>query len=295
MKPLRIRYIIILLVISGVIIYPSVRWWSQHLKDIYLSQEDLIKTTNDITDNTYDEDRKLSRNKSYLNAVEAYLNKDYALAIGELQVEILKNPTHAQAYYLLGKIYEDVNFPTGKYFSKMAENYEKYIENAPNGERIGYVKLKLAQHYVKLGLKDQNAELLDRAEQYLKSLDQDNNDVRMALGAIYLDKKNFTKAIAQFEKSANLHPNELRLKYNSLGLAYIKIGSFDKAEKVLNIAVQIRPDDRYAHNNLGFVYLRLRKYKEAQFHFNEALRIDPEYKNAKSNLEWVNLLIEKER
>lgn len=293
MKLLRIRYIIVLLVISVIIIYPSIVWWYEHLKNTYVEQDDLIQASGNISDFTFDENAKLVLSENYKNAVEAYKNKDYALAIGELDVEVIKHPIHGQAYFLLGKIYEDVNFPSGRFLTKMASNYEKYIEQQPNGKRVEYVKLRLAQYYVKVGLTQQNAELLDKAEDYLKSLDQDNNDVRMALGAIYLDKKNFSKAISQFEKSANLQPNELRLKYNSLGLAYIKIGSFDKAEKVLNIAIQIKPDDKFAHNNLGFVYLRLRKYKEAQLQFNEALRIDPDYRNAKSNLEWVTSLVGK--
>ena len=123
---------------------------------------------------------------------------------------------------------------------------------------------------------------------YLKSLDQNNNDVRMVLGAIYLDRANFSQAIAEFEKSANLQPNELRLKYNSLGLAYIKTRKYGNAENVLKIAIQIEPDNKFAHNNLGFVYLQLRKFKEAKLEFQEALKVDPNYKNAQDNLDWLN-------
>jgi tetratricopeptide (TPR) repeat protein len=290
MKPMKFRLSIALLFISGILIYTSILWWYGHLSNSSEPVFEPTQATIGVSDITYDEDSGLSQNQNYKNAVAAFLNKDYILAVRELDDEIVNHPNHAQAYYFLGRIYEDVSFPSGKYLTKMATNYEKYIERKPNGIRVEEAKLKLAQLYLKNGLTQQNAELLDKAEQYLKSLDQENNDVRMALGAIYLDKRNFQEAISQFEKSANLQPNELRLKYNSLGLAYIKIGSFDKAERVLNIAIQIKPDDKFAHNNLGFVYLRLRKYKEARLEFTEALRIDPTYMNAKSNLEWVNTL-----
>jgi tetratricopeptide (TPR) repeat protein len=59
----------------------------------------------------------------------------------------------------------------------------------------------------------------------------------MAFGAIYLDKNNFQQAITEFENSANLEPDELRVKYNSLGLAYIKTGRYGNAEKALTIAI----------------------------------------------------------
>lgn len=292
MKPLRIRYSILLLLFSIAVMGVASKWWYERINDIDTTPNYGSSNKNSINI-TLDDDSEFSESLNYKNAVEAYVNKDFAFAIAELESEVKKNPLHAQAYFLAGKIFEDIDFPGGKYLSKMAVYYEKYIEQKPNGVKAEYCKLKLAQYYVKIGLNQQNAELLEKAEKYLTSLDVDNNDVRMTLGAIYLDQKNYIKAIAEFERSANLRPNELRLKYNSLGLAYIKIGSYEKAEKVLNIAVQIKPDDRFAHNNLGFTYLRLRKYKEAQSQFIAALKIDPKYKNAQDNLEWVNTLISK--
>jgi tetratricopeptide (TPR) repeat protein len=106
----------------------------------------------------------------------------------------------------------------------------------------------------------------------------------MALGAIYLDKQNYSEAITQFESSANLPPDELKIKYNSLGLAYIKKGLYAKAEKVLEIAVIIEPDNKFAHNNLGFAYSRLGKINDAKKHFKIALQLDPMYDNAQKNL-----------
>lgn len=115
------------------------------------------------------------------------------------------------------------------------------------------------------------------------------------MGAIYLDKQNYDQAITVFEKSTNLPPSELKLKYNSLGLAYIKKGSYAKAEKILEIAVRISPKDKYARNNLGFVYVQQGKLKEAKHQFAEAVELDPSYKNAVENLQWVkNELSKKE-
>jgi len=287
MKPLKMRQSLAIIVVSLVLLYISGNALIDQLKDNEHKTDFSIITT--------DEDIELSQNSNYINAISAFNRKDYGVAIDELNEEIKKYSNHAQAYFLLGKIYEDVEFKDGKYYSKMLSNYEKYIELKPNGKRIDYVKLRAAQYYIRDGLAQQKVDLLEKAEEYLKSIDQSSSDVKMALGAIYLREENYDQAIAEFEKSTNLPPSELKLKYNSLGLAYIKKGAYAKAEKILAIAVKISPKDKYAHNNLGFVYVKQGKLKEARDHFAEALKIDPMYENAEKNLMWVEEAIGKKR
>lgn len=282
MKPLRLRYSFIIIIFSIAIVYTSGKFLYN-----YCNFFAPTNYGNEISIFTKDEDSALMKNPNYMSAVIAYNNKDYGIAIDELNKEIRKYSEHAQAFFLLGKIYEDTEFPEGKYYSRMLSNYEKYIQMKPKGKRVQYVKLKAAQYYIKEGLTQQNVEQLNKAEEYLISLDQNDNNVKMALGAIYLNAKNYDKAIAEFERSANLSPSELKLKYNSLGLAYIKTNSYAKAEKVLEIALKIDPQDKFAHNNLGFVNAQQGKLKDAHVHFTQALSIDPSYKNAEKNLIWV--------
>ncbi len=281
MKKIRKRYLFLIILISFTVTIVS---------GIYIYKINTCRyhANNNIYKNyTEDEDKIYSKNINYRNAVNAYEKKIFALAIEELNEEINRFSGHAQAYFLLGKIYEDVKFPEGKYYARMIPQYEKYIELKPQGKRIGYVKLRVAQYYIQMGLKQKNVALLNKAEEYLLALDKTDSTVMMALGAIYLDKENYDKAIAEFEKSANLPPAELKLKYNSLGLAYIKKGSYAKAQRFLEIAIKIDPKDKYAQNNLGFVYAQQGNLKTAKVHFNEALMIDKNYKNAAENLNWV--------
>lgn len=285
MKPLKIRYSLTIIAVSLLILYISGNFLVSQLRD--------GNPKSDFSILTMDEDKKFSKNSNYINAVTAFNNKDYQLAIDELGEEIRKHPNHSQAYFLLGKIYEDIEFRGGKYYSRMLNNYERYIELKPKGKRIAYVKLRVAQYHIQEGLMQQKIELLTKAEDYLKSLDQTNSEVTMALGAIYLDKQSYDQAIVAFEQSANLPPSELKLKYNSLGLAYIKKGMYAKAEKILEVAVKIDPNDKYAHNNLGFVYAQQGKLKDAKVHFAEALKLDPAYKNAEKNLLWIEKQINK--
>ena len=287
MKPIKTRYSLTIIAISLLFLYIS----GTALINQFKEQD----RGDDFSIITKDEDAKLFQNPNYNNAVSAFNRKDYGVAIDELNEEIKKYPDHAQAYFLLGKLYEDIEFKEGKYYSKMQSNYEKYIELKPKGKRIDYVKLRIAQHYIRIGLTQQKIELLDKAEEYLKSLDPKNSDVGMALGAIYLDKQNYDQAIAVFEKSTNLPPSELKLKYNSLGLAYIKKGHMLKLKKILEIAIKIDTQDKYAHNNLGFVYVQQGKLKEADEQFSEAVKLDPSYENAVKNLQWVGNELNKKR
>jgi tetratricopeptide (TPR) repeat protein len=285
MKPVKKRYSLIVIGLSLLISYFSGRF--------IIKQLSYVGHREDFSIVTLDEDKQFSKNPHYMNAVDAYNRKEYGVAVDELKEEIDKNHDHAQAYFLLGMVYEEKKFREGKYFKDMASNYEMYIKLKPKGKRVEYAKLRVAQYYIRDGLTQQNPELLDKAEGHLKSLDQTNSEVRMALGAIYLDKGSYDQAIAALEKSANLAPSDLKLKYNSLGLAYIKKGSYAKAENILEIAVKIDPKYKYAHNNLGFVYAQRGQLKEARQHFLEALTIDPTYKNAEKNLSWVEEEISK--
>lgn len=281
MRKLRTRYLLLITAISLVVVfYCALYFIIQYANGNRTTEEN-------FTDVTQDEDKILSSNNNYKNAIEAYNRKDFNVSIDELQEEISKNDRHAQAYFLLGYIYETVKFTDGKYYSKMINNYEKYVELKPTGKRINYVKLLLAQYYVQNGLKQQDTRLLDKAEVYLLSMNQSDGKVKMALGAIYLNKQSYDKAIMEFETSANLPPKEIKLKYNSLGLAYIKKRSYAKAQNYLEIAVEIDSKDKYAQNNLGFVYAQQGKLELAKTHFVKALELDSSYKNAEENLIWV--------
>ncbi len=289
MKKLRTRHLLVITLISLVVFI---------FCGIYLYYQ-FIKTSNKNNNNDYsnillDEDKLQYESTNYINAVNAYMDHNIRLAIDELNEEIRRYPRHAQAYFLLGKLYEDTEFPEGKFYSLMISNYEKYIELKPEGKRVNYAKLRVAQYFVQAGLKQRNVDFLSKAEDYLLSLDQTDSSVKMALGAIYLDEKNYDKAIIEFEKSAHLPPSDLKLKYNSLGLAYIKKESYTKAKTCLEIALKIDPSDKYAHNNLGYVYVQLGEFENARKHFSAALKIDRTYNNAHDNLKWVEEKIKRD-
>jgi Flp pilus assembly protein TadD len=280
-KPLRIRYSLLIIFMSLTVFAAGITYMkSPH----YLSPKYYRSLLNES------QESKLMKNQYFYYGRIAFDNGNYEEAREDFEKEIAINDKNYLAYYMLGQIYEDyyIRGQGQKYLTEMAYNYKKYIQLKPNGEHVKHAKLKLAQFYVKEGLLNRDMEKLETAEKLLKELDSSDGSVRMALGAIYFDKGNYDKAIEAFEKSANLPTGELKLKYNSLGLAYIKNKMYANAERVLQIAIVIDPKNPHAHSNLGFAYVQQGKLEEARVQFIEALKLDPSYNNAKLNLEWVD-------
>jgi tetratricopeptide (TPR) repeat protein len=282
-KPIKKKFSVPIIIISMLIIIFSILFI---VKPDKFREYFSLSHYNSIVETA--KDKKYSNNYYYTNGIREYDRGNYEEAIEYLSEEIKEHDDNALAHYLLGKIYEEHVIKGDKYYDKMAKNYQKYIElRQPNGIYIKHAKLKVAQFYVKEWLEKKDEDKLKIAKEYLNTLDKSDNGVGMYLGAIYLNEKDYDKAIIAFESAGSLPLGELRIKYNSLGLAYIKKKMYKKAQRELEYAVFIDPKDKYAHNNLGFTYVQQEKLSEAKPHFIEALKIDPSYENAKRNLEWV--------
>ncbi|OGO20248.1 MAG: hypothetical protein A2Z15_06295 [Chloroflexi bacterium RBG_16_50_11] len=288
-KPLKKRYSISIIILSIFIIIFGIKYIENPYKYSRYSMVSYCQLTIESI-----KDRKFLKNPNFIKGKKEYERGNYEKAVIYLSKEIGEHDDNAQAHYLLGQIYEEHFINGNKYYAKMAENYQKYIElRRPYGTHLKHAKLKVAQFYVKEGLEKRDTKKLQIAEDYLNSLEKSESSVGMYLGAIYLNAEKYDKAIEQFEKAGNLPSAELKLKYNSLGLAYIRKNKYSEAEKALEVAVLIDPQDKYAQNNLGFTYVQQGKLSKAKLHFVEALRIDSSYENARRNLEWVEEELEK--
>jgi TolB-like protein/Flp pilus assembly protein TadD len=128
---------------------------------------------------------------------------------------------------------------------------------------------------------------------------------------LYLDKREYDKAIAEGERAVALDPggagalnsyaNSLRaagrpeeaipfyqkairltpvgssVLYRDFGGALRTTKRFDEAVSALNKAIQLEPDDILAHLQLTFTYVRMGREKEARAEAAEVLRIDPKF------------------
>lgn len=109
------------------------------------------------------------------------------------------------------------------------------------------------------------------------------------LGSIYLRKKVFNQAIAQFQKALKAKvPGELEspaLLYNALGYAYAAQEQYDLAIRQYKEALKLAPNYVTAINNLGFAYEKKQLTAQALEAYEASLKYEPENKTAKRRAE----------
>jgi tetratricopeptide (TPR) repeat protein len=88
------------------------------------------------------------------------------------------------------------------------------------------------------------------------------------------DSKKMTDAISHFERAVQLAPDFVEAKLK-LGTAYMDLGEWAKAEKVLVTASQAHPQEPNLFFALGELLLQQKKTKEAEAALNSGLNLEP--------------------
>ncbi|MFZ2198661.1 MAG: tetratricopeptide repeat protein [Thermodesulfovibrionales bacterium] len=141
--------------------------------------------------------------------------------------------------------------------------------------------IQSASAHYKIGvsyLNEGKAQLAFVEFQKAYELNPNDKEVLQAIGYIYLVHFDDTaKAIAFFEKASKVDPNYSEA-YNNLGVAYEKLGQFDKAisfyKKAVSNLLYSTPEKAYI--SMGNSYYRLGKYEDALYSFKEAAKRAPE-------------------
>lgn len=108
------------------------------------------------------------------------------------------------------------------------------------------------------------------------------------LGSIYLNKRVYSQAIAQFQKSlkcSDLPEAESALVHNALGYAYFAQEQYDVAIRNYKDALKADPSYVTAWNNLGHAYERKQLTSQALEAYEQALAIESENSTAKRRAE----------
>jgi tetratricopeptide (TPR) repeat protein len=108
------------------------------------------------------------------------------------------------------------------------------------------------------------------------------------LGSIFLNKRVYSQAITQFQKSLkcdDLPEAESALVYNALGYAYFAQEQYDVAIRQYKEAIKIDPSYVTAYNNLGHAYERKQLISQALETYEQALAIEADNSTAKRRAE----------
>ena len=95
-------------------------------------------------------------------------------------------------------------------------------------------------------------------------------------GITYGDKKEYDKAISDFNDAIRLDPNSA-LGYFNRGIAYAGKREYDEAISDFNDAIRLDPNSALAYNNRGSFYYGKKEYDKAVSDYNDAIRLNPNY------------------
>ena len=113
---------------------------------------------------------------------------------------------------------------------------------------------------------------------FLKALEFEPNQpyVLNYLGYSWVDKgRNLDKARRMIETAVKLRPNDGYI-VDSLGWALYRMGDLEKAARELERAVELRPEDPIINDHLGDAYWKVGRRAEARFQWHRALSLEPE-------------------
>ena len=160
-----------------------------------------------------------------------------------------------------------------KRFSEAQVAYHKAIN------RIGELK---SHHWVLLyarGIVFERTKQWDKAEDdFLRALEfsPDQPSVLNYLGYSWVDKGiHLDRAKKLIQKAVKLRPNDGYI-VDSLGWAYFQLGEFSNSVKEMERAVELKPEDPVLNDHLGDALWRVGRKVEARYQWNRALIFKPD-------------------
>jgi Flp pilus assembly protein TadD len=116
----------------------------------------------------------------------------------------------------------------------------------------------------------------DRAVARIDKIEDRHWTLLYARGIALERSKKWGRAEADFLRALELKPNQ-PLVLNYLGYSWIEQGlNLDRAQKMIEDAVEQRPNDGYIVDSLGWVFYRLGKYPDAVKQLERAVELRPE-------------------
>ena len=96
------------------------------------------------------------------------------------------------------------------------------------------------------------------------------------LGYSWIEKRqNLDRALKMIERAVQLRPNDGYI-VDSLGWAYYQLGSYPQATQYLERAIELLPEDPTINDHLGDAYWRTGRTAEARYQWRRALQFQPE-------------------
>ena len=90
------------------------------------------------------------------------------------------------------------------------------------------------------------------------------------LGMSSFYAKNYSEAIAYLYRASRVAPGEPKI-WNALGVTYMEVEEFGKAEEAFKRVLKLDPDYSEAKMNLGILYFKMKDYRKAISYLKDAV------------------------
>lgn len=97
------------------------------------------------------------------------------------------------------------------------------------------------------------------------------------------DKAGLERAIEDYSKCIKLYP-EYHDAYGGRGIAYFRLGQYDKAFQDYQVSLKYRPNNAPVLSNMGYIYFMRGQLDKAEEVYKESIKYDPRFVDARRNL-----------
>lgn len=196
---------------------------------------------------------------NYLSLNYIYLGQ-FTEAIKILKKLISANKEDTDSYLNLAYCYQRIND-----FNNAINIYETAISINPHIEQL----------YLNLGSMLRKLKLFKKSEEVLlKAKKLNSHKVFTTLSSLYIDTKQFKRAIKFANMAININPNDI-LAINNLACIYINLNDYKMGSIFLDKALGLAPEDSLTHLNLGAMHKNLNNLNKAKFHFQQSIVTNP--------------------
>lgn len=220
-----------------------------------------------------------------------YLGKAYydegkndSTAVKYLAESAVKDSTVADTYSELGSAYMRI-----KQFDKAGAAFERKFTLDPSATSA-YVNYALCMEVLQNWQAGRGAILtaLERNPNYIPGY-YHLGYVLSQMDSLQAAKRAYESFVGMADSLQSKYGNDLFSAYRFIAVVYLQEKNYPQAEKALNKAVALRPNDAELHLWLAQTLHALNKRDEARREYERVLKIDPNNKDAKKGLDILEL------
>ena len=201
---------------------------------------------------------------------------DYATVKSSFQSALTDDPRLVEAYHNLGVIAEAEGKP-----DEALDLYKKALAQNPKFAPA-------IENMAGVLVSQQKSDEAQKALEQFVATEPSAPRPRVALAAIYHDRKNFTAALDQCRAALQREPKNLPA-FEQMTTTYAALGNVPMARLVAARGLKVDAKDAVIHHQLGRLLLAENKIPEAVLEFKQALERDPACGQARIDLAEVAL------